>query len=145
MRGFSGHLPPEQLLYLWDLILGYDSLEIIPLLAVTILSFRKENLMQVNTLQCIEVKRSFRIYCISYINVCETISGCFSGFIFPEGDTAVTISFANRVTKETNSYAPATQATSIQIQNFGRGHPSALAQNFANLYDSQIRMSSLRT
>ncbi|KAK0087299.1 hypothetical protein PV325_001336 [Microctonus aethiopoides] len=50
MRGFSGHLPPEQLLYLWDLILGYDSLEIIPLLAVTILSFRKENLLQVNNL-----------------------------------------------------------------------------------------------
>lgn len=55
MRGFSGHLPPEQLLYLWDLVLGYDSLEIIPLLAVTILSFRKENLMQVNNLQNIEV------------------------------------------------------------------------------------------
>ncbi|XP_050454907.1 TBC1 domain family member 19 [Cataglyphis hispanica] len=54
MRGFSGHLPPEQLLYLWDLILGYDSLEIIPLLAVTILSFRKENLLQVNTQQNIE-------------------------------------------------------------------------------------------
>lgn len=55
MRGFSGHLPPEQLLYLWDLILGYDSLEIVALLAVTILSFRKENLMQVNTLHNIEV------------------------------------------------------------------------------------------
>ncbi|XP_043251093.1 TBC1 domain family member 19 [Colletes gigas] len=54
MRGFSGHLPPEQLLYLWDLILGYDSLEIIPLLAVTILTFRKENLMQVNNLQSVE-------------------------------------------------------------------------------------------
>ncbi|XP_015514833.1 TBC1 domain family member 19 isoform X1 [Neodiprion pinetum] len=54
MRGFSGHLPPEQLLYLWDLILGYDSLEIVALLAVTILSFRKENLMQVNTLHNIE-------------------------------------------------------------------------------------------
>ncbi|XP_018362553.1 PREDICTED: TBC1 domain family member 19 isoform X3 [Trachymyrmex cornetzi] len=54
MRGFSGHLPPEQLLYLWDLILGYDSLEIIPLLAVTILSFRKENLLQVNTQQNVE-------------------------------------------------------------------------------------------
>ncbi|XP_043509246.1 TBC1 domain family member 19 [Frieseomelitta varia] len=54
MRGFSGHLPPEQLLYLWDLILGYDSLEIIPLLAVTILSFRKENLMQVNNQQSVE-------------------------------------------------------------------------------------------
>ncbi|XP_011503047.1 PREDICTED: TBC1 domain family member 19 [Ceratosolen solmsi marchali] len=54
MRGFSGHLPPEQLLYLWDLILGYDSLEIVPLLAVTILSFRKDNLMQVNNLHTIE-------------------------------------------------------------------------------------------
>lgn len=54
MRGFSGHLPPEQLLHLWDLILGYDSLEIIPLLAVTILSFRKENLLQVNTQQNVE-------------------------------------------------------------------------------------------
>ncbi|KAH0550622.1 TBC1 domain family member 19 [Cotesia glomerata] len=54
MRGFSGHLPPEQLLYLWDLILGYDSLEIIPLLAVTILSFRKENLLQVNNLVNVE-------------------------------------------------------------------------------------------
>ncbi|XP_015593518.1 TBC1 domain family member 19 isoform X2 [Cephus cinctus] len=54
MRGFSGHLPPEQLLYLWDLILGYDSLEIVPLLAVTILSFRKENLLQVNTLHNVE-------------------------------------------------------------------------------------------
>lgn len=57
MRGFSGHLPPEQLLYLWDLILGYDSLEIIPLLAVTILSFRKENLLQVNTQQNVEVQK----------------------------------------------------------------------------------------
>lgn len=56
MRGFSGHLPPEQLLCLWDLILGYDSLEIIPLLAVTILSFRKENLMQVNNQQSVEVR-----------------------------------------------------------------------------------------
>ncbi|XP_014219332.1 TBC1 domain family member 19 [Copidosoma floridanum] len=54
MRGFSGHLPPEQLLYLWDLVLGYDSLEIIALLAVTILSFRKENLLQVNTMHNIE-------------------------------------------------------------------------------------------
>ncbi|XP_066993745.1 TBC1 domain family member 19 [Anabrus simplex] len=54
MRGFSGHLPPEQLLYLWDLILAYDSLEIIPVLAVAILSFRKENLLHVDTLQNVE-------------------------------------------------------------------------------------------
>lgn len=55
MRGFSGHLPPEQLLYLWDLVLAYDSLEVIPLLAVAILSFRKDNLLQVETLPNVEV------------------------------------------------------------------------------------------
>jgi len=68
MRGFSGHLPPEQLLYLWDLILGYDSLEIIPLLAVTILSFRKENLLQVNTQQNVEVQKYYHeLYSQLYI------------------------------------------------------------------------------
>lgn len=35
-------------------ILGYDSLEVIPLLAIVILSFRKESLMQVGTLENIE-------------------------------------------------------------------------------------------
>lgn len=55
MKGFSGHLLPEQLLNLWDMIIAYDSLEILPLLAVTILSFRKDNLLQVNTLQNVDV------------------------------------------------------------------------------------------
>ena len=41
MRGFSGHFPPSQLLYLWDLVLAYDSMEVFPLLAASILSFRK--------------------------------------------------------------------------------------------------------
>ncbi|XP_058450696.1 TBC1 domain family member 19 isoform X4 [Malaya genurostris] len=54
MRAFSGHLPPEQLLILWDLILGYDSLEILSLLALIIMSFRRESLMQVVTLENIE-------------------------------------------------------------------------------------------
>ncbi|CAG9765503.1 unnamed protein product [Ceutorhynchus assimilis] len=54
MRAFSGHLPPEQLLALWDSILAYDSLEIVPLLAVVIVVFRKDNLMKVNTLANIE-------------------------------------------------------------------------------------------
>ncbi|EEB20025.1 conserved hypothetical protein [Pediculus humanus corporis] len=54
MRAFSGHLPPEQLLYLWDLILAYDSLEVLPLLAVAIISFRKNNLLKVDTLHNIE-------------------------------------------------------------------------------------------
>ncbi|XP_047517392.1 TBC1 domain family member 19 isoform X3 [Pieris napi] len=54
MRAFSGHLPPDQLLLLWDTILGYDCLEILPLLAVAILSFRKENIFQVNTIQNVD-------------------------------------------------------------------------------------------
>ncbi|XP_046668556.1 TBC1 domain family member 19 isoform X1 [Homalodisca vitripennis] len=54
MRAFSGHLPPEQLLYLWDTIIAFDSLQVIPLLAVCILSFRRENLLQVDTLQNVE-------------------------------------------------------------------------------------------
>ncbi|XP_050077496.1 TBC1 domain family member 19 [Anopheles maculipalpis] len=54
MRAFSGHLPPEQLLILWDLILGYDSLEILSLLAIIILSFRRESLMQVTSVENIE-------------------------------------------------------------------------------------------
>lgn len=54
MRAFSGHLAPEQLLMLWDIILAYDSLEIVPVLALAIVVFRKENLMKVNTLANIE-------------------------------------------------------------------------------------------
>lgn len=54
MRAFSGHLQPQELLILWDLILGYDSLEILSLLAIIILSFRKESLMQVSTIESIE-------------------------------------------------------------------------------------------
>lgn len=55
MKCFSGYLLPEQLLNLWDMILAYDSLEVLPVLAVAILSFRKENLLQVYTLQNVEV------------------------------------------------------------------------------------------
>lgn len=54
MKGFSGHLLPEQLLNLWDMIIAYDSLEVLPLLAVAILSFRKDNLLQVTTLQNVD-------------------------------------------------------------------------------------------
>ncbi|CAA9999146.1 unnamed protein product [Nesidiocoris tenuis] len=54
MRTFSGHLPPEQVLYLWDLILGNDSMEIVPLLAVNILSIRRENLLSVTSMQNFE-------------------------------------------------------------------------------------------
>lgn len=61
MKGFSGYLLPEQLLNLWDMIIAYDSLEVLSLLAVTILSFRKENLLQVNTLQNVEVSNTTKL------------------------------------------------------------------------------------
>lgn len=61
MKGFSGHLLPEQLLNLWDMVIAYDSLEVLPLLAVAILSFRKDNLLQVNTLQNVEVCIQLRL------------------------------------------------------------------------------------
>uniref|UniRef100_A0A1A9WW95 Rab-GAP TBC domain-containing protein n=1 Tax=Glossina brevipalpis TaxID=37001 RepID=A0A1A9WW95_9MUSC len=54
MRAFSGHLPPDQLLVLWDLILGFDSLEILSVFAIIILSFRKESILQVGTLESID-------------------------------------------------------------------------------------------
>ncbi|XP_016661472.1 TBC1 domain family member 19 [Acyrthosiphon pisum] len=55
MKGFSGHLLSEQLLNLWDMVIAYDSLEVLSLLAVAILSFRKENLLRVNTLQNVDL------------------------------------------------------------------------------------------
>ena len=69
MRGFSGHFPPSQLLYLWDLVLAYDSMEVslrlqdvfkdsfyqlFPLLAASIISFRKENLLRITNLGGVE-------------------------------------------------------------------------------------------
>lgn len=62
MKGFSGHLLPEQLLNLWDIIIAYDSLEVLPLLAVAILSFRKDNLLQVDSLQNVEVSTIMIIF-----------------------------------------------------------------------------------
>jgi len=39
---------------LWDRILAYDSLELLPILAAAIFSFRKINLMQVQTYNAAE-------------------------------------------------------------------------------------------
>ena len=36
-------------MYLWDLVLAYDSMEVFPLVAAAIMSFRKDNLMAVST------------------------------------------------------------------------------------------------
>ncbi|KAJ8397705.1 hypothetical protein AAFF_G00433940 [Aldrovandia affinis] len=50
VRAFSGYLATDQLLLLWDRILGYDSLEIVPALAAAVFAFRAENLMEVMSL-----------------------------------------------------------------------------------------------
>ncbi|CAI2728595.1 unnamed protein product [Schistosoma spindalis] len=49
MRAFSGFLAPDQVLLLWDRILGFDSLEILSVLAVAIFSYRRTNLLLVKT------------------------------------------------------------------------------------------------
>lgn len=54
MRAFSGFLASDQVLLLWDRILAFDSLEVLPVLAVAIFSFRKTNLMKVQTFNAAE-------------------------------------------------------------------------------------------
>uniref|UniRef100_A0A8C3AFT5 TBC1 domain family, member 19 n=1 Tax=Cyclopterus lumpus TaxID=8103 RepID=A0A8C3AFT5_CYCLU len=50
VRAFSGYLSTDQLLLLWDRILGYDSLEVVAVLAAAVFAFRAENLMEVTSL-----------------------------------------------------------------------------------------------
>ena len=54
VRAFSGYLASEQVLLLWDRILGYDSVELLPVLAAAIFSFRKTNLLQAQTYNAAE-------------------------------------------------------------------------------------------
>uniref|UniRef100_A0A673AHQ6 TBC1 domain family, member 19 n=1 Tax=Sphaeramia orbicularis TaxID=375764 RepID=A0A673AHQ6_9TELE len=54
VRAFSGYLSTDQLLLLWDRILGYDSLEIVAVLAAAVFAFRSENLMEVTSLASAE-------------------------------------------------------------------------------------------
>ena len=44
---FLGYLETAQLLLLWDRIIGYNTLEILPVLAVAVFAFRRNNLMEV--------------------------------------------------------------------------------------------------
>jgi len=48
---FAGYLETEQLLLLWDRIFAYDSMELLAVLAMAILSYRRTNLMEVTNLQ----------------------------------------------------------------------------------------------
>ncbi|XP_050415584.1 TBC1 domain family member 19 isoform X2 [Patella vulgata] len=54
MRAFSGFLASDQVLILWDRILAFNSLEILSVLAVAIFTFRKTNLMKVQTYSAAE-------------------------------------------------------------------------------------------
>ncbi|XP_065058679.1 TBC1 domain family member 19-like [Rhopilema esculentum] len=54
MFAFSGYLATDQTLQLWDRIFGFDSLELLPVLAVAILSYRRENLLAADTVQSLE-------------------------------------------------------------------------------------------
>ncbi|MEQ2274663.1 hypothetical protein XENORESO_005227 [Xenotaenia resolanae] len=54
VRAFSGYLSTDQLLLLWDRILGYDSLEVVAVLAAAVFAFRAENLMEVTSLASAE-------------------------------------------------------------------------------------------
>ncbi|XP_023821949.1 TBC1 domain family member 19 isoform X3 [Oryzias latipes] len=54
VRAFSGYLSTDQLLLLWDRILGYDSLEVVAVLAAAVFAFRAENLMEVASLASAE-------------------------------------------------------------------------------------------
>lgn len=47
VQAFSGFLVPDQLLFLWDLILGFDSLLLLPLLAAAVFSLRRDNIHRV--------------------------------------------------------------------------------------------------
>ena len=42
---FAGYLPPEQTLLLWDRVLGFDSLDLLPVLAAAVFAFRAPSLM----------------------------------------------------------------------------------------------------
>eukprot|EP00111_Clytia_hemisphaerica_P002773 TCONS_00007801-protein len=46
---FSGYLATDQTLQLWERVLGFDSLRLLAVLAVAIISYRRENLLGVTT------------------------------------------------------------------------------------------------
>ncbi|CAM9479708.1 unnamed protein product [Laminaria digitata] len=46
--GFVTYLEADQVLLLWDRLLGYDSLDLLPVLAAAVLVFRANLVMQVS-------------------------------------------------------------------------------------------------
>ena len=50
LYAFSGYLDPDQVLLLWDRIIGFDSLEIVPILAAAVFHFRASSLLHIGSL-----------------------------------------------------------------------------------------------
>ncbi|XP_065915033.1 TBC1 domain family member 19-like [Dysidea avara] len=50
LYAFSGYLDPDQVLLLWDRIVGFDSLEIVPILAAAVFHFRATSLLHISSL-----------------------------------------------------------------------------------------------
>eukprot|EP00455_Lapot_gusevi_P021107 TRINITY_DN2219_c0_g1_i2.p1 TRINITY_DN2219_c0_g1~~TRINITY_DN2219_c0_g1_i2.p1 ORF type:complete len:112 (+),score=32.00 TRINITY_DN2219_c0_g1_i2:26-337(+) len=48
---FSGYFTVDQVLHLWDRLIGYDSLELIAVLAAAVFSFRSKSILRCHTPQ----------------------------------------------------------------------------------------------
>ncbi|KAK2718111.1 TBC1 domain family member 19-like isoform X2 [Artemia franciscana] len=73
VRAFSGFLSISQLLSLWDIILGHDSLQILPLLAAAVFSLRRHALFNISSQHCAEVAladlSSIRVFPLLYLTL----------------------------------------------------------------------------
>ena len=49
LYAFSGYLDPDQVLLLWDRIIGFDSLEVVPILAAAVFHFRASSLLHIGS------------------------------------------------------------------------------------------------
>eukprot|EP00842_Homolaphlyctis_polyrhiza_P001229 jgi/Hompol1/2106/HPOL_005843-RA len=72
LYGFVGVLDCEQVMLLWDRILGFDSLNLLPLTAVALLVFRRDMILQSETTSDIEV-REIRRSCFSEISTIKWV------------------------------------------------------------------------
>ena len=67
---FAGYLPPEQTLLLWDRVIGFDSLEPLPMLAAAIFLFHERALLQayrhIGIHHCIHHAYTMHIPCICH-------------------------------------------------------------------------------
>jgi hypothetical protein len=75
MQAFAGPLDSYQTFLLWDRIIGFDSLLLLPVLAVGILMFRKESLMKATSLVEVEAILSD----IRFVRVIPLIQLCLFG------------------------------------------------------------------